>query len=145
MTRVSTYSFYAVWAGPVWSGWPPKLFGYSFSHCFHIHGVRAHSADTLEFPLLLSCNSVIGHRDFVGISFAYWEALVGSTVLLVVVLAALVLAAHVVGIEASFSCSLFLLYSSYGVGTTYDWGASALDFTTPWLHLPPVVATTQTG
>ena len=50
---------------------------------------------------------------------------------LVVVLAVVVVTRSVLGIVASFSYSLFLLYSACDVWTTYDWGVSALDFTTP--------------
>ena len=114
----------------------------SFSITFTLGRSGAHSVETFEFPLLLLGNS-LGHRGLVGI--ACIETLVHYTVILLVVLKELVLTGSVVGITASFSCRLFLLYSPCDVWTLYHWGVSALDFTTYWLHLPVSVACTQTG
>ena len=104
-----------------------------FSPLSHL-GVRAHSAETLEFPSSLLGDSLKGHRDLGGISFAYRETLVGCTMVLVVARAVLVLTGSVVGIVASLTCSLFLHYSPCSVWTTYDWGFSAPSTTSSALY-----------
>ena len=71
--------------------------------------------------------SLIEHRGLVSTSYVYRGTLEDGTV--VPVAEQVVLAGTVLGIAASFSCSLFPLYSSCGVWTPYYWVVSALVLT----------------
>ena len=118
MTRVYAGSTY------VQPWWPPRLH-FSFFHHLHIRGLGAHSAETLELPLLLlSGYSLIGHRGLVSTSFVYRGTLVGCTVVPAVVLALLVLTGTVVGIAAffsfvaSFSCIHHVVFGTHMIRTS---------------------------
>ena len=145
MTNINTCSICEAQVGLLWSAWLPRFFNFIFFTTFTLKRSVVHSAEMQEFPLLLSDNSLIWCRDFLGISYAYRETLLCCTMVLVVVLAVLVLAWSVISIAASFSCSLFYRYLPCGVWTTNDQGSSALDFIMPWLHLPALVACTPIG
>ena len=125
----------------MWSGWPAWFLGFSLFHTFTLWELGTNWAETLEFPLLLLGDSCVGARGSLSTSFLCWGTLFTWTLDTTEV----VLAGTVVFTAASFRGTLFLPYSPCGVSTIYDLGVSALDLSTPWLHLWLVESCTQTG
>ena len=92
---------------------------------FTLEQPGAHSAEILEFLLLLPGNSLIGHRGLVSTSIVYRGTLADCTVLLVAVLVAIV-----VMVGTGRYCSFFQLYPVSPVFTLWhldimDWDATA--------------------
>ena len=107
------------------------LLGFSFSHHFCTLGVRGTLTWDTGIPFIIfrvflcGSNELTVHILCVLMNVFTWT--LGTT--------EVVLGKTVVLIAASFRCIIFLLYSPCDVSTIYDLVVSALDLTSPWLHL----------